>query len=278
MSEIKIYAISKDEAEKTAALLLPDAAEALSEGLPVTAFAAVEDDTAIGAVAGVINDGIFDITSLFVDPEHRRRGAGRALIRRLDELLADEDTGMMVRYTLQSADNESLLPFFSALGFRETPLSYPAFFMGQVADLKEESSVKDREDKSIHSFDEVQDTVLRTASNKSFKEGLPLPEDGLLAGSVDREISFCVMKEGKIMAYVTAEDRGDDLLEISSLWSGLDNPVELLVMLQRLISAITAKYPPDTRIMMLATNETVYRLIDRLFYNVEPCSYRLIRM
>ena len=127
------------------------------------------------------------------------------------------------------------------------------------------------------SFSEAGDRLLKTASNESIQQGNPLPEGGLLTGSVDRELSFCVVRDGKIMAYVTAEKVDEELVEISSLWSGLDNPVELLAMLLHLIDSLKNSCDPETRIAMLSTNEQADKLIDYLFRYVEPRSYRLVK-
>ena len=48
---------------------------------------AVIDGEAVGALAGAINEHIFEIWSLYVEPGHRRKGAGRALVDALEKLL-----------------------------------------------------------------------------------------------------------------------------------------------------------------------------------------------
>lgn len=278
MSEIKICAIRDDEAEKAAPILMPEIAEALGKGLPVTAFVAVEDEAAVGALAGLINGAIFDIFSIYVEPEKRRQGVGSALIAKLEELLYEEDAAIRVRYTVDDDDSETLLPFFDAMGFVEAQFPYPMYYMGYLGDLRPDSKLKDRNDENIVPFSEVSQSVLRAASNTFFNMGFPLPEGGLTSPNVDADLSFCVLKDDIPGAYVTTEDKEDGLIEISSLWSGLDNPVELLIMLTKLIRGLTDKYPPDTRIVLLALNEKSYKLMNHLFRYVTPCSYRLVKM
>ena len=70
----------------------------------------------------------------------------------------------------------------------------------------------------------------------------------------------------------------EDLIEISSLWSGLDNPVELLAILIRLIDALRERYTPETRVAMFSTTERVDKLIDYLFRYVEQRSYRMVKV
>ena len=133
MSEIKAFPIREDEALKASPFFSQEVFDALKKGLPLTAFVAVKDSEAIGAVAGAIDGYIFEIWSIYVDPEYRRQGAGTALINALEELLESvtEDktavAGMpiRVRYTSLTEDNRALRPFFLKLGFVEDPIPHP---------------------------------------------------------------------------------------------------------------------------------------------------------
>ncbi len=289
MSEIKTYPVSKEEAAKAAPLLSEEAAEALEKGLPLTAFVAVKENEAIGAVTGAIDGQIFEIWSLYVDPEHRRQGAGRALIAALEELLV-RATGstarvagmpIRVRYTSVTEDNMALRPFLLKLGFIEDPIPHPTYYIGYLQDLKSKERLSSRSIKTtdeIMSFAEAGEKVLNAASAVSDRHGYPMPEGGLTAESVDQELSLCAVRDGKVMAYVTVEEVDEDLIEISSLWSGLDNPVELLAILIRLIDALRERYTPETRVAMLSTTERVDKLIDYLFRYVEQRSYRMVKV
>ena len=127
-------------------------------------------------------------------------------------------------------------------------------------------------------FSRTSERILKLTSNQSIQQGFPVPEGGLLSDRVDRDLSFCTIHGDKIKAYVTAEDRGDNMVEISSLWSGIDNPVVLLAMLIKVIDALRERYSPDTRIAMLSTNERADKLIEYVFRHVEQCSYRMVKI
>ena len=81
MGEIKIYPIGQEEAEKAGQFLVKEAEETLAKGLPLTALVAVIDGEAVGALAGAINEHIFEIWSLYVEPGHRRKGQEGRLLR-----------------------------------------------------------------------------------------------------------------------------------------------------------------------------------------------------
>ena len=289
MGEIKIYPIGQEEAEKAGQFLVKEAEETLAKGLPLTALVAVIDGEAVGALAGAINEHIFEIWSLYVEPGHRRKGAGRALVDALEKLLesvAGDTTsvaGMPIRarYTSVSDDNKTLRPFFLKLGFMEDPIPHPMYYVGYLDDLKSREKISSRSltrVSGIVPFSQTEDKLLRLASNVSAQQGYPMPEGGLLSGSVNRDLSFCIVREGKIGAYVTVEEIEEDLLEVSALWSGLDNPMELLSMLITLIDALRKKYSPETRVAMLATNERADKLVDYLFRYVEPRSFRMVKV
>ena len=285
MSEIRIYPIGNEEAEKAEPFLLQEAVDMLKKGLPLTAFVAVLDGEAVGALAGAVDGHIFEIWSLYVDPAHRRKGAGRSLIRAVEKLLEDasEVAGIPIRakYTSVNEDNRALRPFFLKLGFLEEPIPHPMYYVGYLEDLKPSEKLSSRGFANISdviTFSEAGDRLLKTATNISISQGFPMPEGGLLSEAVNRELSFCIVRDGKISAYVTAEDVEDDLIEVSALWSGLDNPVELLSMLIYLINALKKNYPPETKIAMLAANERTDKLVDYVFRYVEPCSYRLVKI
>ena len=289
MGEIKIYPIGQEEAEKAGQFLVKEAEETLAKGLPLTALVAVIDGEAVGALAGAINEHIFEIWSLYVEPGHRRKGAGRALVDALEKLLesvAGDKTsvaGMPIRarYTSVIDDNKTLRPFFLKLGFMEDPLPHPMYYIGYLDDVKSREKLSSRSFTKVSGiipFSKVEDRLLIDASNVSAKQGYPMPEGGLLSGRVSRELSFCTVRGGKIAAYVTVEEVDSDLVEVSALWSGLDNPVELLSMLIILIDALRKKYPSETRIAMLATNERSDKLVDYLFRYVKPCSFRMVKV
>lgn len=289
MSEVKIYPIGQDEAKKAEPYLTKEAVETLEKGLPLTAFVAVMDGEAVGALAGAVDVHVFEIWSIYVDPEHRRQGAGSALIDAVEKLLdsVSEDrtnvAGIPIRarYTSMSEDNKSLRPFFLKLGFMEDTISHPMYYVGYLGNLKPSEKLSSKafgKIKDIIPFSSADDRLLKTASNVSSRQGYPMPEGGLLSKTVDRELSLCTVRDGKIAAYVTVEEIEYDLIEISALWSGLDNPVELLSMLINLIEVLKKRYDPETRIAMLATNERADKLVDFLFRYVEPRSFRMVKM
>ncbi len=204
---------------------------------------------------------------------------GEIKVYAVDKDQAENAAGLMLPQPAEALRKG--LPFFRSMGFAEDALIHPMYYVGYVEDLKDRDKMpgKISEKKGdILPFSQVGDKMLKAASHISAKEGHPMPEGGILSDNVDRDLSFCAVRDGKIQAYVTVEETEEDMIEISSLWSGLDNPMELLAMLMDLIEALKKSYPPETRIVMLSTDERVDKLIDYLFRYAEPRSFRMAKI
>lgn len=107
--------------DKFRKLLTPSVYAALINGVPVVTIGLIDDNTAAGAIAGMVEEGnIFSVMSLYVAPDHRRRGGGRLLIESLCRILEEEDYPPAV-LTFVEGDGESdmIAPFMEALGIGE---------------------------------------------------------------------------------------------------------------------------------------------------------------
>jgi ribosomal protein S18 acetylase RimI-like enzyme len=62
-----------------------------------------------------------ELTELYVDPTHRRRGIGRALVRRVEALAMERGATELVLLT--GLDNQEAQAFYRRLGYRETALA-----------------------------------------------------------------------------------------------------------------------------------------------------------
>src|SRR5687768_6559024 len=75
---------------RVAAGLSPKSAEGAAKGLPNTLFGvSVEKDGKVVGMGRVIGDGglFFQVTDIAVDPEHQRRGLGKAIVGEIVQYL-----------------------------------------------------------------------------------------------------------------------------------------------------------------------------------------------
>lgn len=278
MVDIKIVPLEKEHADSAGMLMLEQPREALKKGLPVPAFAAVADNVAVGAIAGVVGEGgVFEIHSLFVEPGYRRQGIGRALVEAVSALTDSMDLGLKAEYTLETDEQKTLAPFFEALAFVEDPVEYPMYCLGRLENLAINVSASRDMYNGIKSFFDLSESVLQAASIRSLRAGWPLPQGGLVSENTDRDLSSCKVTGDKIRAYVVVEDMEGDMLRVSALWSELNDPREMMVMLSRTLERMRKRFKGSTRIAMLALNTMSYRIIEHVCPSVELCSFRYIR-
>lgn len=271
---IVVYRITGAQADKMAGLLQSEIYEALKEGQPVTALAAMDGDEVAGALGGCLNDGVFELSSLYVYPEHRRKGAGRALMEMLGEILLGEGTEIRVEFTLENEENESLKPFLEALGYTLGMQEFPRYYLAPLEQVDLEKIPSGKSDFEVLSFADAPEQLLKMTSNISIKEGYPVPEGGLLSEKVDPHASFCVQSGDTIPAYIAVERIGRGMIRIPSLWwSSQISARDMFGMLVSMVKEIKKRYAPKTKLAVLAVNPTSEKLIKYMIKDAEPCSY-----
>ncbi len=272
MSEIEIYRLTQENAKDAAGILLPEVVVALKENQPVTVLAAMDGNQVIGAMGGAIDGDAFEITSIYVHPEHRRRGAGQELIWKLQDILGEDEIVIRADFNVENDDNRTLRPFFDSMGFKTERSVYPSYYIASLKRLRT-SSIIEKEDESVRAFSEVPERIIRAASNMGIEKGYPMPEGGLMSASIDPNMSFCVLKKEAMSAYVAVEPIDQEMVKVSALWSEVPDPRELIGMLSQMLKEIRARYKPETQVAMLAMNSMSYKLIQYMFKDVEPSSY-----
>ena len=272
MSEIMICSAGKDQAESIAGLITREVSEALKAGLPATVLVGVTDGQAVGALGGAIIENEFRIESLFVQPGFRRQGVGRALMEKLFELFWYEEIRLRAEYTEITQDNETLAPFFEAMGFDAEPQTLPLFYITPLEDINVKHKIESAPGYQLNSFADTPDQMLRVMSITAVDEGYPLPAEGLLSPSVDRDLSFCVIHENEIRAYAAVEEVDWDMLSIGALWSDLSDPSLARNMLSAMVGAMKEKYSPDTRVAVLASSDVLEKIVNRISPGAKQCS------
>lgn len=93
----------------------------IREGKPIFALGAVEDGTALGALAGGPRNGEFEIVSFFVAREQRNRGAGTALLEELVRIAALQSELRQIRCSFENltVEQERLVEFLKRHDFSD---------------------------------------------------------------------------------------------------------------------------------------------------------------
>lgn len=271
--------IAAEDMAAFAPLLLPQAVEALDRGEPLTVMGIMQEDTACGALAGYVADGCFHVVSLYVAPGYRRQGGASMMVHTMENLLwAEPDIGAMeIEFTTAEADNETLLPFLKTLQFMQEDdggRNIYTFTLGQLkpVSLPKYSKDKEREGR-IRSFAQLSEDVLRAAQKRSIALGTPQPEQMLTSPQLERELSYAVVKNGRIEAYAAVDHSCCGALTLCALWIGDTNRMLLNTLLKTVIARAQETYPSQTRVAMQTVNDQSLRLIRKLAPQARKVSY-----
>lgn len=258
-------------------LLLPETADALAAGEPVTALALTENGLALGAAAGYLENGRFLVSSLYVSPDHRRRGGGRLLVETMSQLAAPYAGAMEIRYTSTREEHETLPPFLTAMGFREEPDNGENIFLttlGTVADTPFFSGAG----KSFGTpLSELNPGALSLTEKAALAAGAPLPEGGVTAAGVDRDVSVAAFEGSEPKAFVLLDHSFPGALTLAAAWSASRNPAVLPMLLRSAMARAREKYPPETPLTVQAINNTSAALIRALLPGAGTISHTWFR-
>lgn len=251
-------------------LLLPETADALAAGEPVTALTLTDDALAVGAVAGYLEHGFFQITSLYVAPDYRREGGGRMLLEGLAQVLDDRASGMELSFTATQEEHKTLFPFLEVMGFQRKENHGETIYLTTIGAAL--GSTLFQSGKGLGTpFSQVDARLLTAASKAAMVPGVPLPVDGLKGKTVDPDISMAAVQNNDVQAYLVFDTAWPGGLTLSAVWS--KNPALLPGLLAAAADRMRQKYPPETRLAVQAVNNTSAELIRVLLPEAQPISY-----
>ena len=259
-------------------LLLPRVAQALEENEPVTALGLTENGLALGAAAGYLEQGRFLISSLYVAPDHRRRGGGRLLMETMAQLAAPYAGAMELHFTSTREEHETLPPFLAAMGFQEEDDGGENIFLttlGAVADTPFFSGAGKNFGTPLS---ELNAGVMSLTEKAALAVGAPLPEGGVTAAGVDRDVSVVAFEGSEPKAFVLLDHSFPGALTLAAVWSASRNPSVLPALLRSAMARALEKYPPETPLVTQATGSSSAKLVRALLAGAKPVSHTYIRL
>lgn len=254
-------------------LLLPEVAAALTDKEPITAFGLTQNDLAICAAAGYLEEDSFLILSFYIAPDYRRCGGGRLLMETLAEALRSEASHISLSFTAMEPEQETLLPFLDALGFLQEADHGETIYLTSIEKITDTPFFAAGEKTGGIPFSELTEQQLSAATKAAQLALAPMPQDGFRAKSVEQEISMAYIKEGALLAYIIFETTWEDGLILSALWSGAENLAVLPILLRTAAARVQKKYPPQTKLILQAVNPASAALIRHLLPEAKNISY-----
>ncbi len=274
---LQLGCIGEEQMPYFSSLLLPDAVAAIERGEPVTAIGIAQEEVACGALAGYVENGCFQVISLYVAPDYRHLGGARLMISQLEELLMEESDiwSMEISFTETGQEEESLAPFLASMGFvaeDDRGQNIYTFTLEEVTQAKALSRPAGKSLK-IRPFSKLSEDMLRAAQKRGIALGSPLPERTLLSEQLDRELSHAFIKDGRVEAYAAVDDSCCGVLTLCGLWVGDPSPVVLYSLLKTVIGRAAELYPPQTRVAVQAVNNQSLKLIRGLAPGAKKVSF-----
>lgn len=254
-------------------LLLPETADALAAGEPVTALALTENGLALGAAAGYLEGGRFQISSLYVSPDHRRRGGGRLLVATLAQLAAPYAGGMEFHFTSTREEHETLPPFLAAMGFREEADNGENIFLTTLGTAADNPFFSGAGKGMGTPLSELNPGALSLVEKAALAADAPLPEGGVTAAGVDREVSVAAFEGSEPKAFVLLDHSFPGALTLSAAWSVSRNPAVLPMLLRSAMARAREKYPLGTPLAVQATGSSSAKLVQALLAGAKPISH-----
>ena len=274
---LQLGCIGEEQMPYFSSLLLPDAVAAIERGEPVTAIGIAQEEVACGALAGYVENGCFQVVSLYVAPDYRRLGGARLMISQLEELLMEESDiwSMEISFTETGQEEESLAPFLASMGFvaeDDRGQNIYTFTLEEVTQAKALSRPAGKSLK-IRPFSKLSEDVLRAAQKRGIALASPLPERTLMSEQLDRELSHAFIKDGRVEAYAAVDDSCCGVLTLCGLWVGDSRPIVLYSLLKTVIGRAAELYPPQTRVAVQAVNDQSLKLIRGLAPGAKKVSF-----
>ena len=258
-----------------APLLLPHVREAMKRGEPVTALGLTDGQIAAGALAGHLEDGIFQLDSLYVAPAYRRQGGATLLFEALTRLLEDWNTGINVRFVHTNEEQDSLHPFLEHMGYTLQDDSEEQFYVTTLEELMQQPFFANASKRGTDSFASVPRGLLYAAelTAKQKEDFVPIPKGGLLGTTVDTETSVVHMSGGKVDAYVAVDRSICGHLTLAALWSTAKNPAVLAGLLRAVAARAAEKYPAKTTVAFQTVTRRSLLMVQYLVPNAKCISY-----
>lgn len=258
-------------------LIDPQVAEAMKEGEPITAIGIEKNGIACGALTGYLDDGYFQILSLYVAPSFRHQGGATLMLNELKRLLFEHTSieKIMIDYTVTHEEHKTLTAFLTASGFTKEEdfgLTLYKFSLEKILNSPLFSS-SSKESSNILAFNNISDNLLVTAQKKASVQNVPLPEVPFTSDEFDRELSHAYIKNGEIQAFVIFDHSLGGMLTLSCAWVNDAKPVILSVLLRKSMQCAKELYSPDTMIAVQAVTDASAKLIRTLVPDAEPFSF-----
>lgn len=277
---MEIYSLDKDNVESFDFLIMQDAVDGIKADDGTLGFVVKdeEEDRHVGGLAGIFTSPTnFEISSIYVVEDARRKGVASKMIDTLYEVIDGIDANISINYAQMNDDQEALGAFLEAKGFEEyndQDSNIYSLTLDQIENVKLNATSK--KVKYI-SFDEIPSYMFKECMERGKKGFKPIPIGGLESDSIDKRISTGIVDDDKLVGFAVIEKVDDENLMLSSIY--VDSKLSMVALTGLLGKAkdkALESYDKNTRLLIPAVTEESRKLISTLFTedDVDEISYR----
>ena len=249
--------------------LLPQAADRIDTGEQLPAVGLAEGTVACGAAAGYIEENEFQLLSLFVAPDYRRKGGGSRMLAAFREVLQTlpEISFLGAHYTVTQEDHLTLEPFFQANGFlsEKEKSPYRSVMLGELSGKGFFSAPEpDRLPAGVQPFSELPPIYVRLLEKRlAAEENTQSP---FSADTLNGELSLGVVEDGKIAACVVFDGTFPDRVTLAYAGSKPAGKAPMLfpVLLRSAFGRLQKRFPPETEVVFQTVTPESDRLAEKL--------------
>ncbi|MBQ9504058.1 MAG: GNAT family N-acetyltransferase [Lachnospiraceae bacterium] len=214
------------------------------------------------------------ISSFYVAPAYRGRGAGRFLLDEARRLFfLDEETGFDTEFLVYGEEEEALAGFLEHYGFTSADPEYDVYMI-RVEDIKN-TQIYGKTGKGVP-FSEADPGKLKHLTRSAERLGAILPHGGLDSQDIDREVSVLLVTDNQLEGFAVIEKLTDRTLLLSAVYARDNEPAVLLALLEKAAALVTEKYEGDTRLLIQTVEKRGERIINYIFETPDNISYRYI--
>ena len=258
--------ITPETRAKFKGLILPEVYADMEAGLPVTAIGLADDKTPAGAIAGNLqNEHVFLVRSLYVSPDHRRKGGATMLSAALQKLLDTKDALALISYIEEDDEESQALTAF--IESRECVLEngLERLYRGTVGDFMKSGLFSDAfKNRDIHALADLDKETVAAIKKKIRQIFGFLKEKPLTQFRGDRNLSFASMKGGGLQGMLLTGYSENNPAEPEIVLSDITDPHIAGGLLNTFLNACKDKLGENAYIRFPVADDRFDRMMDAI--------------
>lgn len=240
---------------------IPDSVNnAYKQGTAFIMLGLVEGTKAVGAITATFADADMQILSIYVSPDYRRQGGGSLLLNTLVEATNEYVMDYSVDFLLNTQDSEELEAFLLAMGFDYRTEKISDMYAISLSDIIKTKAFKENDSFGV-TFASLDENEYSRLKKYAVAEAAFIPEKGLDATEVDRDVSILYKKESTINGFIVFEKISENTLMISGIQNNGDKMAPANMM-QRAFTECLNKYGDKLTLLVEPVNDVVRGFVE----------------